>query len=48
MKVYKDVRFILEKNDSARSNWDYKGGFGVVDRDNDNQPIDDLTAALLE
>ena len=45
---YKDVRFILEKNDIAWTNWDYQGGFGIVDRDKNSQPIEDLTGALLE
>ncbi len=31
LQWYKDVRFILEKNGIAWANWDYKGGFGIVE-----------------
>ncbi|MGI9543926.1 MAG: glycoside hydrolase family 5 protein [Cyclobacteriaceae bacterium] len=30
---YKDVRTCLEKNNIAWANWDYKGGFGIVDQE---------------
>ena len=32
MKWYADVRTVLEKNNIAWANWDYKGGFGIVSR----------------
>ncbi len=48
LQWYADVRAILEDNDIAWTNWDYKGGFGVVDRSNDNKPVDDLIEVLLK
>jgi endoglucanase len=32
MRWYADVRRVLEKNNIAWANWDYKGGFGIVNR----------------
>lgn len=32
MRWYADARSILEARDIAWANWDYKGGFGIVDR----------------
>ncbi len=46
MQWYKDMRFILEKNGIAWANWDYKGGFGIVDRDV-NKPYEDLIEVLV-
>ncbi len=48
LQWYADVRSILEKNRIGWTNWDYKGGFGVVDRKNEYKPIDDLIEVLLE
>lgn len=48
LQWYTDVRTILEKHNIAWANWDYKGGFGIVDRRNNNQPIDDLIEVLLK
>jgi len=45
---YADVRSILESHDIGWTNWDYKGGFGVVDRRNGNKPIEDLIEVLLK
>ena len=42
---YKDVRSILEENNIAWANWDYKGGFAVVGRD--GQPDEELVRVLL-
>ena len=33
MLWYSDVRSILEKHDIAWAHWDYKGGFGIFDRE---------------
>lgn len=46
MQWYRDMRFILEKNGIAWANWDYKGGFGIVDR-NVNEPYNDLIEILV-
>jgi endoglucanase len=43
---YRDMRFILEKNGIAWANWDYKGGFGIVDG-NVSKPHDDLIRILV-
>lgn len=48
LQWYADVRSILEKNNIGWTNWDYKGGFGIVDRNNENKPIDDFIEALLK
>jgi len=32
MQWYADVRAVLENNNIAWANWDYKGGFGIVGR----------------
>ncbi len=44
---YRDVRYCLESNNIGWTNWDYKGGFGVVDSET-GQPIADLVKVLLE
>ncbi len=46
MQWYKDMRFILEKNNIAWANWDYKGGFGIVDQDV-SKPFDNLIDILV-
>jgi len=43
---YRDMRYILEKNGIAWANWDYKGGFGIVDGDVE-KPYDDLIGILV-
>jgi len=48
LKWYADMKEILERNKIGWTNWDYKGGFGIVDRNNDDQPIRDLIDVLLE
>jgi len=48
LQWYGDVRSILEKHNVAWANWDYKGGFGIVERGDDNAPIEDLIDVLLE
>jgi hypothetical protein len=40
------VRSILEKNKIAWANWDYKGSFGIVDKD--RQPKENLVKVLLK
>ena len=42
---YKDMRSVLEENGVAWANWDYKGGFGIIDRD--GKPIEELISILL-
>ena len=46
LQWYADVREILEKHEIAWANWDYKGGFGVVDRQT-GEPHTDLLQVLL-
>ena len=46
LQWYADVREILEKYEIAWANWDYKGGFGVVNRD--GEPHHDLLEVLLK
>jgi endoglucanase len=48
LQWYGDVRNILEKHEIGWTNWDYKGEFGIVDRRNNNEPVDDLIEVLLE
>jgi endoglucanase len=48
LQWYTDMRSILEKHEIGWTNWDYKGGFGVVDRKNNYEPIDDLIEVLLK
>ncbi|NJN25173.1 MAG: glycoside hydrolase family 5 protein [Cyclobacteriaceae bacterium] len=45
---YDDMRSILEKHDIGWTNWDYKGGFGIIDRNRDNQSIEDLIEVLMK
>jgi endoglucanase len=47
LQWYGDMRTILEKHEIGWTNWDYKGGFGVVNRSN-NEPIRDLIEVLLK
>ena len=42
---YSDFREVLEENGIAWANWDYKGGFGIVDMDGNEKK--DLINALL-
>lgn len=46
LQWYADLREILEKHEIAWANWDYKGGFGVVDRN--GEPHRDLLEVLLK
>lgn len=43
---YRDVRACLEKNEIAWANWDYKGGFGIVDQQ--RQPNQEMLRSLFE
>ncbi|MHC4521459.1 MAG: cellulase family glycosylhydrolase, partial [Planctomycetota bacterium] len=45
MKWYADVRANLEKHGIAWANWDYKGGFGILGRD--DQPDREFINVLL-
>ena len=45
---YGDMHDIMEKHNITWTNWDYKGGFGVVDRKLDDSPITDLIEVLLK
>ena len=45
---YADMKSILEKNQIGWTNWDYKGGFGIVHRNNNQEPIDDLIEVLMK
>jgi endoglucanase len=45
LKWYEDVRSILEENDIAWANWDYKGGFAILGRS--GQPDEELIRVLL-
>lgn len=48
LQWYADMRWCLEKNDIGWANWDYKGGFGIVERNQPGQvPIQDLIDVLL-
>lgn len=42
---YKDVRSILEENNIAWANWDYKGGFSIVERG--GKPDEELIRVLI-
>jgi endoglucanase len=46
LQWYADVREILEKHEIAWANWDYKGGFGIVNRQT-GEPYYDLVEVLL-
>ena len=48
LQWYADVRDILEKHEVGWTIWDYKGGFGIVDRRDENKPVDDLIGVLLK
>lgn len=45
---YGDMHDIMEKHNITWTNWDYKGGFGVVDRKLDDAPIEDLIEVLMK
>jgi endoglucanase len=45
LRWYRDFRSVLEQNGIGWAHWDYKGGFGVVDRERNIQV--DLAHALL-
>ncbi len=47
LQWYADVREILEKHEIAWANWDYKGGFGVVNG-RTGEPYHDLLEVLLQ
>jgi len=44
MRWYADVRSILEENNIAWANWDYKGGFGLIGR---SQPDEGFIKVLI-
>jgi endoglucanase len=46
LQWYADVREILEKHEIAWANWDYKGGFGIVNG-RTGEPYHDLIEVLL-
>ncbi|MDZ7606191.1 MAG: cellulase family glycosylhydrolase [Cyclobacteriaceae bacterium] len=48
LQWYRDMRSILETHEVGWTNWDYKGGFGIVDRQDGNKPIDDLIEVLVK
>lgn len=43
---YRDVKSILEQYDVAWTTWDYKGGFGIRDRET-GAPVEDLIEVLV-
>lgn len=45
LQWYRDMRANLEEHNIAWANWDYKGGFGIVQRD--GQPDQELIQVLL-
>lgn len=47
LQWYSDVRSVLEKYNIAWSNWDYKGGFGIVNRKT-RKPNEELIEVLLK
>ncbi len=47
LQWYSDVRSVLEKYNIAWANWDYKGGFGVVNRKT-REPNEELIKVLLK
>ncbi len=46
LEWYADVRDILESKDIAWAHWDYKGSFGIVDRD--MNPNEEMIEVLVE
>jgi endoglucanase len=46
LQWYADMRKILEKHEIAWANWDYKRGFGVIDR-RTGEPYHNLLEVLL-
>ena len=45
LQWYEDVRHNLEKHNIAWANWDYKGRFGIVERD--GQPNEEMIRTLI-
>jgi endoglucanase len=45
LQWYEDVRQNLEKHNIAWANWDYKGGFGIVERA--GQPNEEMISTLM-
>jgi endoglucanase len=45
MQWYRDMRANLEKHGIAWATWDYKGGFGIIDRN--GQPDQEFIQVLL-
>ncbi len=45
---YGDMHDLMEEHNIPWTNWDYKGGFGVVDRRLDDAPINDLIEVLMK
>jgi endoglucanase len=46
LQWYRDMRANLEKHHIAWANWDYKGGFGIIQRD--GQPDEELIDIMLD
>jgi len=44
---YRDMRSILEEHGVAWTTWDYKGGFGIRDR-NTGESFDELISVLVD
>jgi len=44
VKWYSDVRTVIERNDIAWANWDYKGGFGIVYGESGSPQLEILNA----
>ncbi len=34
LQWYRDVKSVLEENNIAWATWDYKGGFGIINKEN--------------
>ena len=47
MRWYTDVRNIMESHDIAWANWDYKGGFGIIDSET-GEPDEKFIEVLLK
>ena len=45
LRWYRDARSVFEENGIGWANWDYKGGFGIVDRE--GNPNEDLIEVLF-
>jgi len=44
VRWYKDLYTLFERHGIARANWDYKGGFGIIRR---NEPQTEMIHAIL-